>query len=181
VNRFVGGFHLIAVLERLKQIWEWLKEPEKYLPPVAIACGIVLLYPPSAADPLDVAAIRNKFHTELAAAFLLSVSAIIWRVGVVTVLWARKEFRSHQARSAIRTRLRSLTEPEKRILRRYLKNQTRTIYLDSADGVAGGLFSANIIAPGAGYAYSRASVAYNIEPLAWEYLNQHQELLCDDR
>lgn len=69
-----------------------------------------------------------------------------------------------------------LSEPEKEILRGYVHNSTTTLYFPMSDGVVGGLEAQRIL-------YRSSNIghldewAYNIQPWAWEYLNDHPELL----
>ena len=76
-------------------------------------------------------------------------------------------------------RLHDLTGKEKKILRAYIENETRSLQLPITSGVVNGLVSENII-------YRSSSVgegvgmkfAHNIQPWAREYLKENPELLA---
>jgi hypothetical protein len=73
--------------------------------------------------------------------------------------------------------LPQLTEDEKAILRGYIEGQTRTQYLAMSNGTVGQFVVEKILFR----ASSLGSVAdyfpYNIQPWAWDYLNNHPEVL----
>jgi hypothetical protein len=73
-------------------------------------------------------------------------------------------------------RLHKLTEVEKKLLRGYIANQTRTQNFPIENGVVRGL-EAEYIIYRAGSIGQLNSWPYNIQPWAWDYLNKHKGLL----
>lgn len=174
----VGGLHLPTMLETLNKIWEWLKEPEKYLPPIAIACGVVLFYPPTIPDPIEIISLRSKFQAEFTVAFLLAVSGIIWRIVTVAWTFTRRRYQEHRWVSVGRRHLHELTPEEKRILGEYIEHQTIALDLSPQDGVVAELVHYRILRCAVCMGTTH-SFSYNIQPWAIEYLNKHRELLYE--
>jgi hypothetical protein len=73
-------------------------------------------------------------------------------------------------------RLHDLTPAEKGILDRYIGGHTRTLNLDIGDGVVQGLVGVSVLYRASNVA-RLTTVAYNIQPWAWDYLREHPELL----
>jgi hypothetical protein len=112
----------------------------------------------------------------LGIAFLVSVSVIacdlILKLFGVTAGWYRK----HRALSNCKSRLKHLTSKEKTVLRRYLKEETRTQLFDCEDGVVSGLVAAGILYPAVKVA-DIFKFPINMEFLVWKYLRSHPELV----
>jgi Super-infection exclusion protein B len=77
-------------------------------------------------------------------------------------------------------RLALLTAEEKNVLRRYIEGKTRSLYLDIGSPLVKGLEneaiiyrSTSISSPMHGF----GAFGYNIQDWAWEYLNEHRDLL----
>jgi Super-infection exclusion protein B len=82
-----------------------------------------------------------------------------------------------------RKRLHSLTLEEKQILAAYLARGTRTLYLSVQSGVVKGLVHENIIYRSSNVnnaEYGALAFAHNMQPWAWDYLNDHPEVLTGD-
>jgi len=164
------------MIETLNKIWEWLKEPEKYLPPIAIACGVVLFYPPTIPDPIKIVSLREKFQAEFTTAFLLATSGILWRI--ITAAWivARRRYQEHHWVSVGRRHLYELTPEEKSILGEYIEHQTIALDLCPQNGVVAELVHYKILRCAVRMGTTH-SFSYNIQPWAMEYLNKNRELL----
>ena len=79
-----------------------------------------------------------------------------------------------------RKRLYNLTADEKNILAGYIKNKTRTCYLNYSNGVVKGLEHETIIYRSSDINSSYHGLMafpYNIQPWAWDYLNNNPNLL----
>ena len=77
-------------------------------------------------------------------------------------------------------RLQSLTDEEIHILSAYIMRKTRTQYLSIQSGVVKGLVHDNIIYRSSNVGsleYGAMAFAHNIQPWAWEYLNDHPEIV----
>lgn len=81
------------------------------------------------------------------------------------------------ARRGIKRRLRSLTEEEKKILRYYVLNQTRSNSLRHQDGVVAGLSTAGIIYLASQTGHHFDGFAFNIVDYAWSVLQKEPDLL----
>lgn len=78
---------------------------------------------------------------------------------------------------ARKKRLHRLSAEEKQILRAYIERQTRSLNLDVMSGVVNGLEQETIIYRASSLGHLMAGFAYNIQPWAWDYLNEHRDLL----
>jgi hypothetical protein len=166
------------MIDTLKKFWEWLKEPEKYLPPIVITCTIILFYPSTISDPLKIIALREKFYTEFSLAFLLSVSGIAWRIVTIICTNTRSWYKEGKIVRIARRHLHELTPREKSILNAYIEGQTIALDLPLDDGVVTELIHYNIlrrIAPAGTPNYWST----NIQPWAFDYLNNNRHLFHD--
>jgi hypothetical protein len=122
-------------------------------------------------------------RTWLGVAFLTCI--VIGLSPLVTVTWrlAQQRWTRWERERQWHQRARSLTEPEKQILRGYIEGGTRTQSLDWGDGVVNGLITAQVLHQSSRNVYPTgwggASSQYNIHPWAWDYLRKHPELLAE--
>ncbi len=73
--------------------------------------------------------------------------------------------------------LKTLSEEEKEILRRFFDNNKKTQRLRLQSGVVQGLQMHNIIFPASNISTRLLEVDFNVEDWAWEYLNKNPHLL----
>jgi len=158
------------------KVLDALKLPPKYLIPVVLATGFMLFGSKSSLSTLGLDGLVDSFRSWIGLIFLISTVVVV--TGIATQLWSwqRHVYRRRQLRKINRERLHHLTYEEKRILRSYIGNQTKSQVLDYADGVTQELVFINVIHL-ASTLGSMDGFAYNIQPWAWEYLNQHSHLL----
>ncbi len=159
---------------------EWLKLSPRYLFPIALVTGFVLLASTGVLDVFGLTELVEAYRPYLGAACLLSSALLLtnWlMLGYEWVTTRRRQVRDLRARQK---RLHALTDDEKRVLRSYIGSQTRTQYLSVNDGVVNGLELEHVLfkASSAGHV---EDWAYNLELWAWDYLNQHPGLLASNR
>jgi hypothetical protein len=161
----------------LGKLVEWIKLSPKHLLPVSLFTGFTLFAPPEWLTAFGIVGLVSDYRPYLGAAFLLS-AALLSSALIVTVQ-GQVASRRRQARrdKYMRQRLHNLAEPEKEILRGFLRNETRTQYLSMADGRVGGLEAEKIIFRSSNVGFSLDHWAYNIQPWAWEYLKKRPKLL----
>jgi hypothetical protein len=155
---------------------EWLKLSPKYLFPISLVTGFGLFAPVNILEIFGITSLVAQIRPYLGVVFLLATALLI--TNLFTSLYVRVR-NKHQATENLKTmqeRLHSLTGDEKYILQHFISNQTRTQYLPMDDGVVNGLELEKIIFK-ASMVGQLDEWAYNIQPWAWKYLNNHHELL----
>jgi hypothetical protein len=149
---------------------------------IALATGLVLFLPESAARTLGAQEWRVEYRAWLGGGFILS--SVLFALHVVAATW-KGITRWWSSRRVARARLRSLrtlTSDEIAFLRAYFRESTATQYGSMANGVISGLEarriiyrSSNMLQP-----YGYGEVAYNLQPWAREALLAHPEWISDD-
>jgi len=92
-------------------------------------------------------------------------------------VWIRHKSLVRKFTKARLERLHRLTEDEKKILRFYIAQQTKTNVLRWDDGVVNGLVAEQIIFQSSEYGSVLDGFPYNITDFAWDYLHKHIYLL----
>ena len=163
-------------MDALVKILELLKQPVRYIVGIACVTAAILFSPDSLVDKLGLLKIRQQWKPYFGAALAGCAAIIIANL----IGYAVTRYRQDASLRAARKRLHHLTADEKEILRQYVHGQTRTAYLSVQDGTVTGLTHEDIIYRSAQLSVPRVGVAafaHNIQPWAWEYLNEHPELL----
>jgi hypothetical protein len=165
------------VTDTAKSFVDWIKLSPRYLLPICIFTGFVVFAPPNVLSIFGITGIVESYRAYFGLAFLLSAALLASSALIATCEWLKGKYRERVTRKYRRRRLRQLTEDEKAILRGYIEGQTRTQYLAMSNGTVGQFVVEKILFR----ASSLGSVAdyfpYNIQPGAWEYLNDHPEVL----
>ncbi len=155
---------------------DWIKLSPRYLVPIFLFTGFVLFAPPGILDRFGLTQAATTYRLYFGVAFLLSTFLLLTSA-LATGYDALSGWRKQRRRTRdMQQTLHRLSEPEKEILRGYIEGQTTTQYLEMSDGVVGGLEAQRIIYRSSNIG-SLGSWAYNIQPWAWGYLNEHPELL----
>jgi hypothetical protein len=163
-------------MEALAKFFELLKIPIEYRIGGFIVSAAIVFAPDTLLTSLGVLQYREKGKPYFWLLFVLvSVSLIAAVVGVVK--FKAQDYLLLRSR---KKRLTLLTANEKNILRRYIEGETRSLYLDIGSPLVQGLADEDIIyrsttisSPMHGF----GAFGFNIQPWAWEYLNEHRELL----
>jgi hypothetical protein len=160
----------------VKPLFELLRQPLRYSIGLGIVAAIALFSPNSIINKLGLLKYRDEGKPYLGGFLLLCIA-----IAVINVIgWGVTKYDDYRFLHAGKKRLNRLTIEEKQVLRAYIEGQTRSIYLNVSSGVVNGLVQESIIYrssslsnPEAG----RMAFAYNIQPWAWDYLNDHRDLL----
>lgn len=160
----------------VKALLDFLKQPLKYSIGLGIVAAIALFSPDSVISQMGLLKYRDEGKLYLGGLLLLCIAvAIANAIGLVA-----DKYNHHRFLLAGKKRLHRLTIEEKQILGRYIKGQTRSVYLNFNSGVVNGLVNETIIYRASNASnpeYGYAAFAYNIQPWAWDYLNKHRDLL----
>lgn len=165
----------------------WAKFYETITKPLPIASSLFLLAATSfllfgGASALDKLGLSDTIAEYRWVVALLFIIAATWLV-VTSLIWVGKKclqaWTIHQAEKKQQKRLHALTVDERRILLRYVENDTRTqIFFDAPDlGAAQGLADDGVlyrpdVAP------NGVAVTYNIQEWALAYLNRNKGLVA---
>jgi hypothetical protein len=164
-------------LEVIAKFFELMKVPIRFVFAVCVGAAAVLFAPDSFVAQLGLLQYREKYRFYFGIAVVLLITIVIAKIiGVADeklIDWRLDRIRKR--------RLRNLTDEEIKILSAYIMRKTRTQNLSIQSGVVKGLVHDNIIYRSASVGsleYGGAAFAHNIQPWAWEYLNDHPELVC---
>lgn len=158
-------------------VLEALKLAPRYLAPVAVVCGVLVLANQTALDALGLREFTENNRHWIGLAFLASTAVALVDGTKEVAGWVRNRVATAKLKQKRIDRLNSLTEEEKQILRYYLAKQTRTNSLRIQDGIVQGLVAAGIIHQSASLGDLHSGFSYNISEFAWEFLNKNQTIL----
>ena len=109
--------------------------------------------------------------------FLMAISMLLSHI----FDWMQKTIKNNIAKKRdLKDRqrmLNDLTKEEKEILNKYIEGNTKTQYLYYTNGVVRGLELQLIIFKATQISVGGTKFPYNIQPWAWEYLNQNKHLV----
>ncbi len=156
---------------------EAIKLSPKYLVPVVIVSGFLLFARPDILEIFGLAALSAKYRPYIGGIFLLSTALVLSHWMISLYQWRAKKWHWLKRIKISKKRLHNLTDEEREVLRAYIGGNTRTQYLQLESGVAAGLEFEHIIFRSSDVGSLVDGWAYNIQPWAWDYLNEHRELL----
>jgi len=165
------------VTDIAKNLVDWIKLSPRYLLPICIFAGFVVFAPPQVLSIFGLIDMVSRYRPWFGLAFLLSAALLASSAVFAFYEFMKKKRLEEAVRKHRRLRLHQLTEDEKELLRGYIHNQTRTQYLSMSDGRVGQLQTEKIIFRASNLGDYLDGFAYNIQPWAWEYLNDHPEVL----
>jgi hypothetical protein len=158
------------------KLTEWLKLSPKYLFPICIVTGFALFAPANTLEIFGINLLVAQIRPYLGIVFLLSASLLVTNLFTSLYSWAQNKYQRTLKLKAWQKKLHSLTAEEKYILQHFINNQTQSQYLPMDNGVVNGLEIKKVIFRASDIG-NLDEWAYNIQPWAWEYLNNHPELL----
>lgn len=155
---------------------DWIKLPTKTLAALCIVSGVLIFSGVSTLDKFGLKTFVAEYRAYLGVSFLVTLAltlvnsiSAIWKFiypWIAEACWIRLG----------RKRLQNLNPTEKHILRYYIQNKTRSQTLPIQDGTVNALQREKIIIRGSSLG-SLHGFDYIMQPWAWEYLNEHPELL----
>ena len=157
---------------------KWLFElPQRIIWAFVAIVGLTLWGPDRFVTGLGLQEFIDDYRKWIGVAFLvllgIALPNAVERVREHAVQW----WWNRRWRRDAERRLRDLTDDEKRVLRGYVNNNTRTQNLNMTNGVTSGLAAESIIYRASQLSVGSTIFAYNIQPWAWDYLREHPELL----
>jgi len=160
---------------------EWIKLSPRYLLPLSLFTGFLLFAPAKWLFVFGLVGFVSDYRSWFGLAFLLSTALLL--SAAIMAMWelAKRKWDASKLMSRWQRRLHNLSEREKDILRRYIEEETRTQYWQASDGVVGGLVDEQVLYRARNLSRMGGYFACNIQPWAWEYLNEHRKLLSEER
>jgi len=169
------------------KILDFLNQPRLVFG-VALITGLLLFLPISLLDQLGLTIILGSFRGYIGIAFLITIVLTLMSATSRLYIWS-KEKRQQSQRARERLLLLSkLTDDERTILNGFISHHAKTQRLDVDSGVVNGLVTKDVLYRAA----TRATVGfadtsyygpiytcdYNVHDWAWDYLNNHRQLLA---
>jgi len=164
-------------LSTIKDILDWVKLSPKYLFPLALVTTVLLFLPTKYLNIFGVNELVNNYRPWIGIGTLILYIMLLghllyWLKDIILVKIVGKfEVKTWKKR------LKYLSNDEKYILSYYLIHQRKSQNIQAQSGVAGSLMKDNIIYQGSALGNIMDGFAYNLQPWAWKYLNEHNELL----
>jgi len=159
----------------LSRIADALKLPVRIFVALTLVSGIILFAPDSFLGTLGLREFQETFKTWIAIVFLGSgaisfVSVPVWGFLI-------RDLRTRLLIHKGKEHLKQLTLGEKKILRNYVLDDTRTNVFWIAVGEVRELEAQRILRRASEASYAGGGFPYNIQPWAWKYLKARPELL----
>jgi hypothetical protein len=160
-----------------KTLLEALKLAPRYLVSLSVIAAFFLFGSGKWLKGLGVDEFAKHYRQWIALTFIITSTLFAADRCIAICGWIRYKVLVGKFTKRRLERLHSLTEDEKQILRFYISQQTKTNVLRYDDGVVQGLESAGVIRRSSTLGTLMEGFAYNITDFAWNYLNEHHELL----
>lgn len=156
----------------LSKLVEWIKLSPKYLLPISLVSGFLLLANEKLLQSVGLDEFVNVFRAWIGIIFLLASALLVVDVGYGIFTRLSLVYKNLRTRRNRFERLRNSTSEEKDILLSFLLEDTRTQYFAYKDGVVLGLKLEGIL-------YEPSNVGdlgrwpFNIQPWAWKMLREN--------
>lgn len=155
---------------------DWVKLPTKTLAAFCMVFGVMIFSSKTWLESFGLEGLVEDYRAYLGVGFLVTLAltvvnslAAVWKF---IYPWIAEIHRVYLGRR----RLQHLNPTEKKILRYYIDNQTRSQSLSILDGTVNVLQREKIIIRGSSIG-SLHGFDFIIQPWAWEYLNQNPRFL----
>lgn len=159
---------------------DWLKLAPRYLLGIAFATGIYLLLGQAQLEKVGFWRYDRLIRPWTFVVFLISAAFLAAHLASDGLSHLREKSRERRKKRRLEARLHDLTPDEQETLAGYLRENTKTSYLDAMSGVTGGLEAAGIIYRSSSLGSGGFRFAYNLQPWAWEYLKANPGLVGVD-
>lgn len=144
---------------------------------VTLMSGGILFLPAGWIDVLGLLELRSEHRAWFGGAFVLGASALTIKFLIAAYTAASRKVSEWRVAKVRLKQLGRLSPKEKGVLQRYLDQKTKTQYLHVGDGIATSLEASQIIYRAATVSHAGLEFAFNLQPWAWDYLQNHPEVL----
>lgn len=156
---------------------DWLMLSPKYLLPILVAASILLFGSVDILASIGLEKFIGEYRMWVGVAWLASAALLASHLLTPLAKFLRRLVWEKNWIRHGKKRLQQLTPSEKEILRGFVLENTRSQYLDFQNGDVKGLEREKIIVMASNTGRLPRGFAYNIQPWAWEYLNENPRLL----
>ncbi|HEY60672.1 MAG TPA: hypothetical protein G4N92_08330 [Anaerolineae bacterium] len=163
----------------LSKITEWIKLPPRYLIPISVVTGTLIILDKPLLSLFGLSNFVEKTLPYISIIFFTSTALIITSVIVCIINWGKRKIASKNEHKNITDRLCHLTQGEKLILLGYFLEDSRSQQLLIGDGTVRELESFGII-------YRSSNIgsidyfAYNIQPWVWNYVKENWKKIFNE-
>ena len=181
----------MGVEKFLDKITDWSKFSPRILFTLTVICGAFLFGGSSFFKTLGLDSIQTQYRSYFGFGFLLFgalfLSFPMSKGGKRFYYWLQEKYNQQKREKYYREWIAHTTPAQKRILRSFVDNNTRSLSLDFQDGALNELMNAGII-----YLPTNISIFkrrprvddglytdYNIQTWVFKYLKEHRELLSE--
>lgn len=155
---------------------DWVKQPPRIIAAIALATAIIIFAPVGVTKAIHLDSIQNVMPY-IGFVFVLCCSLLVMNLFIKGYSCCHERYLTNKLKKFRIKALQKLTLNEKQILLYYIEKKTKTQELAITDGVAAGLEANKIIGRATSISREGEWFDYNIQPWAWEHLNDHPELL----
>ena len=156
---------------------EWLKLGIRELCAIAICTSLLLYLPQKAIEKIGLSTFINSYKAWIGVIWIGSLSLLLSVCFIKLYNSLRRRYQLKKIEKLRIQRLQKLTVEEREVLSQYISSQTRTQAFKYSDGVIRELEAFKIISRSSEIAHRFDIFPFNIQPWAWDYLNEHPELL----
>lgn len=162
---------------KIKELLEIIKLPLKYLIAIFIVLTILLFSPEKYIIKLGIVDIVESYRKYIGMAFLVDMIFILVHILEYGINKLRARWIYYHLVKKGKRKVRNLTKSEKKILRGFIENESKTSCLPMNNGNVTALSNAHIIYVSSQMSVSHLNFPYNLNEWAWEYLNKNKHLL----
>lgn len=142
-----------------------------------LSSSVLLFASEELLSKIGLSAFVENYRSIIGFLWVVSLCAVLIPIIVACLKYFRNWFIKQRRLSNLQSSLNMLSSAEKKVLRKYIKGNTKTQYFDMSDGVVGGLVSSEILYRSSNLSNQLGDFAYNVQPWAWNYLKKHYEIL----
>lgn len=162
------------MIKYLTDFVEYLRKiPASFLVVIVVGLILILYLPEEHAKIVSVDGFRNENREFLGLGLLCMILVCVARLSTFIGQWFLKIITLNKRQKS----LHKLTPEEKGYLIPYIKEQKASIYVGIDDGIMSGLRARDITYNPTNAGDLLNGIAFNLQPWAREYLNNHQDLL----
>lgn len=161
----------------LGKVPDWLKLSAKQAFVLLVVSSIFLFGSNALLNTLGLQDAREAVKPWVGVVWLVSLSILAADIVMPAYAWISQRIQWRINLKRYQKRLHELTPDEKEFLSGYLRENTRTQSAEYSDGTVSGLVSAQVVYRSSNLSHHYNVFRYNIQPWAWDYLNEHPECL----
>lgn len=164
-------------MDAWSKLLDWLKQPPRIIAAITIAAGIIVLAPDAMLTKLKIDAAVAAVGPYIGIVLILGCSLLVTRAAASVCAAVHKRYLRMRVAAIRKKYLHERAADEKAILRYDISRGTKTQRLPLECGEVSGLEAQRVIARASTISHGGTDFDYNIQPWAWEYLQQNPHLI----